>query len=123
MRIFTLFDSCSPTDQRTDRRTDKASYRVARPRLKRKLGENITCGSTKSQILIIKTQFTNIQTLPTLFHCLMGKKITVEIRYNGPEGTGEFWLLNPNVVKSNYHCFFVFSFHKKNLSKIKLLNI
>ena len=70
---------------------------------KRKLGENITCGSTKSQILIIKTQFTNIQTLPTLFHCLMGKKITVEIRYNGFEGTGEFWLLNPNVVKSNYH--------------------
>ena len=36
---------------------------------------------------------------------------TVEIRYNGLEGTGEFWLLNPNVVKSNYH-FFVF-FHKK----------
>ena len=26
---------------------------------------------------------------------------TVEIRYNGPEGTGEFWLLNPNVVILN----------------------
>ena len=27
---------------------------------KKKLGENVTCGSTKSYILIIKTQFTNI---------------------------------------------------------------
>ena len=26
---------------------------------------------------------------------------TVEIRYNGLEGTGELWLLNPIVVKSN----------------------
>ena len=26
---------------------------------------------------------------------------TVEIRYNGLQGTGEFWLLNPNVVKSS----------------------
>ena len=26
---------------------------------------------------------------------------TVEIQYNGPQGTEEFWLLNPNVVKSN----------------------
>ena len=32
--VFPLFDSCSPTDGRTDGRTDKASYRVARPRLK-----------------------------------------------------------------------------------------
>ena len=31
---------------------------------------------------------------------------TVEIRYNGLEGTGEFWLLNPNLVKSNYNLFF-----------------
>ena len=31
-----------------------------------------------------------------------GKKHTVKIRYNGLEGTGEFRLLNPNVVKSNY---------------------
>ena len=34
MRVFTLFDSCSPTDGRTDGRTDKASYRVACPQLK-----------------------------------------------------------------------------------------
>ena len=33
---------------------------------------------------------------------------TVEIRYNGPEGTGEFWLLNPNVVKSNFYFFYIF---------------
>ena len=32
---------------------------------------------------------------------------TVETRYNGLEGTGEFWLLNLNVVKSN-HQFLVF---------------
>ena len=44
---------------------------------------------------------------------------TVEIGYNGPEGTEEFWLLNPNVVKSNYHCFLISSFHKKNFSKMK----
>ena len=36
MRVFTLFHSCSPTDQPTDGRTDKASYRVACPQLKRK---------------------------------------------------------------------------------------
>ena len=30
------------------------------------------------------------------------KEYTVETRYNGFEGTREFWLLNPNVVKSNY---------------------
>ena len=38
MRVFTLFDSIvmdGPTDQRTDGRTDKASYRVACPQLKR----------------------------------------------------------------------------------------
>ena len=38
MRVLTLFDSCSrtngPMDQRTDGRTDKASYRVACPQLK-----------------------------------------------------------------------------------------
>ena len=34
MRVFPLFDSIT-TDQPTDRRTDKASYRVASPRLKR----------------------------------------------------------------------------------------
>ena len=33
-------------------------------------------------------------------HC--NKRGTVEIRYNGLEGTGEFWLLNPNVVKLKY---------------------
>ena len=31
MRIFPLFDSCPRTDQRMDRWTDKASYRVACP--------------------------------------------------------------------------------------------
>ena len=31
----------------------------------------------------------------------------MEIRYNGLEGTGDYWLLNPNVVKSNYQ-FLVF---------------
>ena len=45
MLVFPLFDSCSPTDRRTDRptdgRTDKASYRVARPRLKTILKTNI----------------------------------------------------------------------------------
>ena len=34
MRVFTLFHSCSPTDQPTNRRTDKTSYRVACPQLK-----------------------------------------------------------------------------------------
>ena len=29
-------------------------------------------------------------------------KSTVEMQYNDLEGTGEFWLLNLNVVKSNY---------------------
>ena len=38
---------------------------------------------------------------------------TVEIRYNGLEGTWDFWLLNPNVVKSNYP-FLVFFVKKKN---------
>ena len=33
MRVFPLFDS-SVTDRPTDGRTDKASYRVARPRLR-----------------------------------------------------------------------------------------
>ena len=42
-------------------------------------------------------------------------KGTVEIRYNGLEGTGEFWLLNLNVVKSN-HQFLVFS-NKKIVAK------
>ena len=36
---------------------------------------------------------------------------TVEIQYNGLEGTEGFWLLNPNVVKSNNQ-FWVF-FYKK----------
>merc|ERR1712074_421532 len=39
MRVFPLFDSSvtdQPTDRRIDRRTDKASYRVACPRLKTK---------------------------------------------------------------------------------------
>ena len=40
--VFPLFNLCSPTDQPTDRRTDKASYRVACPQLK----------STKSLIFI-----------------------------------------------------------------------
>ena len=35
MRVFTLFDSCS----RTDGRTDKGSYRVACPQLKMKKKE------------------------------------------------------------------------------------
>ena len=39
MRVFGLFDSCSPTDRRTDGRTDKASYRVACPQLKREMNE------------------------------------------------------------------------------------
>ena len=34
MRVFTLFDSCSPTDRPTNRQTDKGSYRVACPQLK-----------------------------------------------------------------------------------------
>ena len=34
MRVFPLFDSITMTDGPTDRRTDKASYRVASPRLK-----------------------------------------------------------------------------------------
>ena len=36
IRVFTLFNSCTPTD----RRTDKGSYRVAFPQLKRKENEN-----------------------------------------------------------------------------------
>ena len=36
MRVFTLFDSCTSTDRRTDGRTDKGSHRVACPQLKRK---------------------------------------------------------------------------------------
>ena len=36
---------------------------------------------------------------------------TVEIRYNGLEGTADFWLLNPNVVKLNYQ-FMVFFVNK-----------
>ena len=27
---------------------------------------------------------------------------TVETRFNDPEGTRDFWSLNPNVVKSNF---------------------
>ena len=38
---------------------------------------------------------------------------TVEIQYNGLEGTGQFWLLNPNVVKSNFFFF---------IKKIYMLN-
>ena len=38
----------------------------------------------------------------------------MEIRYNGLEGTREFWLLNPNVVKSNF-LFFL-------LKKVYVLN-
>ena len=34
MRVFPLFNSCG-TDQPTDQRTDKGSYRVACPQLKR----------------------------------------------------------------------------------------
>ena len=34
MRVFPLFDSCLQTDGPTDRRTDKASYRVVCPQLK-----------------------------------------------------------------------------------------
>ena len=30
------------------------------------------------------------------------KRSTVETRYNDPEGTMDFWSLNPNVVKSNF---------------------
>ena len=41
----------------------------------------------------------------------------METRYNGFEGTEEFWLLNPNVVKSNYW-FLVFK--KKKRFDIKL---
>ena len=41
---------------------------------------------------------------------------TVETRYNGFEGTREFWLLNPNVVKSNYH-FLVICLWKENKVK------
>ena len=44
-------------------------------------------------------------------------KHTVEIRYNGLEGTREFWLLNSNVVKLNYQ-FLVF-FHKQIKAKSK----
>ena len=33
---------------------------------------------------------------------------TVEIRYNGLEGTVEFWLLNPNVVKLNFQFLLLF---------------
>ena len=33
MRVYTLFDSCSPTDRPTDGRMDKASYRDARTHL------------------------------------------------------------------------------------------
>ena len=39
MRVFTHFDSCSPTDGPTDGRTDKASYRVACPQLKMNIAE------------------------------------------------------------------------------------
>ena len=36
MHVFTLFDSCSPTDGRADGRTDgQGSYRVACPQLKK----------------------------------------------------------------------------------------
>ena len=43
---------------------------------------------------------------------------TVEIRYNGLEGTGEFWLLNTNIVQSNYHIFLkLFSLKKHNQLK------
>ena len=34
MRVFTLFDSWSRTDEWTNGRTDKGSYRVACPQLK-----------------------------------------------------------------------------------------
>ena len=30
------------------------------------------------------------------------KGYTVGTRFNDPEGTKDFWLLNPNVVKSNF---------------------
>ena len=50
MRVFALFDSCSPTDRPTDgptdrptdRRTDKASYRVACPQLISKIDSIIS---------------------------------------------------------------------------------
>ena len=35
--IFPLFDSCPRADQRTDRRMDKASYRVACPQLRKQI--------------------------------------------------------------------------------------
>ena len=35
MRVFTLFDSCSRTDGPTDQRTDKGSYKLACPALKK----------------------------------------------------------------------------------------
>ena len=55
MRVFTLFDSCSPTDgptdRRTDGRTDKASYRVACPQLKKKKKEEKKCNLNSHWIL------------------------------------------------------------------------
>ena len=48
----------------------------------------------------------------------MKNEDTVEVRYNSLKRTGEFWLLNPNVVKSNYHFFGIF-FSLKKQNQVK----
>ena len=87
MRVFALFDSCSPTDQRTDQRTD---------------------GRTKPLLLDHTTvQRNSLWGLPLgskkrRTYLLIDKMHTVGTRFNDPEGTRDFWSLNRNVVKSNF---------------------